>query len=54
LLEEILPKEKAFSDYEVTYDFPKIGKKTMQLNGRELYQQESQKRLILLAMQEIK
>lgn len=54
LLEEILPREKAFIDYEVTYDFPKIGKKTMRLNGRELCQQGSQKRLILLALEEIK
>jgi two-component sensor histidine kinase/PAS domain-containing protein len=35
-LEEVLPKQKAFDDYEVSHDFPSIGRRIMLLNGREL------------------
>ncbi|WP_269430674.1 sensor histidine kinase [Novosphingobium malaysiense] len=35
-LEEILPQENSFDDYEVTHDFPVIGSRTMLLNARRL------------------
>lgn len=35
-LEEILPRQSSFDDFEVTYDFPHIGERTMLLNGRQL------------------
>lgn len=35
-LEEILPSNDAFDDFEVTHEFPAIGQRTMLLNGRRL------------------
>lgn len=35
-LEEILPQQAAFDDFEVSHDFPRIGRRTMLLNGRQL------------------
>jgi two-component sensor histidine kinase len=36
LLEDILPKERSFDDYEVEHDFETIGRRTMLLNARRL------------------
>ena len=36
LLEEILPKEKKFNNYEVEHVFPNIGHKIMLLNARRI------------------
>jgi two-component system CheB/CheR fusion protein len=36
LLEEIIPKNASFKDFEVEHDFPHIGKKTMLLNARRI------------------
>jgi len=36
LLEDVLPNQRAFDDYLISHDFPRIGKRTMLLNGREL------------------
>ncbi len=49
LLENILPKNKFFNGFEVTYKFPEIGIKTMLLNARQI----DRKQLILLAIQDI-
>jgi len=38
LLEEILPKKTYFRNFEVEHIFPKIGKKVMLLNGRQIYE----------------
>lgn len=51
VLEEILPKDNSFKDYEVTSVFPAIGEKTMLLNGRHLAWEE--RPLILLAIEDI-
>ncbi len=52
-LEKILPQKSAFSDLEITFDFPGIGSKIMLFNGRRLIQSEVGEELILLAMQDI-
>ncbi|MDO8624307.1 MAG: ATP-binding protein, partial [bacterium] len=52
-LEKILPQKSAFSDLEVTFDFPDSGSKVMLFNGRRLIQSEKGEELILLAMQDI-
>jgi len=52
LLHEILPLNTAFDDFEVTHDFPKIGRRTMLLNARRLYQSPARPQLILLAMED--
>jgi PAS domain S-box-containing protein len=49
LLEEILPHNNVFTDYEVTHDFADIGRRTMLLNGRRL----DHVQLILLAITDI-
>jgi chemotaxis protein methyltransferase CheR len=53
LLEEIIPTNNSFSDYEVTLTFPGIGRKVMRLNGKRLRRREGQDALILLAIHDI-
>ncbi|MEW5706080.1 MAG: SpoIIE family protein phosphatase [Actinomycetota bacterium] len=52
LLEDIIPKNNQFSDFEVTHDFPIIGHKTMLLNARRIVR-ENRPPLILLAIEDI-
>jgi two-component system CheB/CheR fusion protein len=49
LLEEILPLNTVFNDYEVTQTFVRLGRRTMLLNARRL----DDVQLILLAMEDI-
>lgn len=49
LLEEILPHQRAFNDYEVEHDFTGVGRRTMLLNARRLDDHE----LILLAIEDV-
>src|SRR3954453_7582576 len=53
LLEEVIPKNNSFSDYEVTHTFPDIGRKMMRLNGKRLRRREGQDALILLVIEDI-
>ena len=55
LLEDILPKNTFFKGFEVTHDFPSIGKKTMILNAREIHVEEdaSFPPIILLAIEDV-
>jgi two-component sensor histidine kinase len=53
LLEDIIPKNSAFFDYEVTHNFPEIGRKVMLLNGKKLRRREGQDDLILLAIEDV-
>ena len=53
LLEEILPKETQFNDYEVSHKFQTIGQKTMLLNARQIYQEVIGTPIILLAIEDI-
>jgi two-component system CheB/CheR fusion protein len=52
LLEEILPQDRVFQDFEVDAEFPHLGRRVLILNGRRL-RQEADHDLILLAMQDI-
>jgi len=49
LLEEILPMDNNFDDYEVEHEFESIGKRTMLLNGRRL----DHMNLVLLAIRDV-
>ncbi len=49
LLERILPQKRVLNDYEITLDFPTLGKKTMLLNARQV----DHKQLIFLAIEDI-
>jgi len=57
LLEDILPKNTYFKGFEVTHDFPIIGRKVMILNARRVYPDPksgySFPPIILLAMEDI-
>ena len=53
LLEEILPQNVFFKDFEVEHKFPSIGKKKMMLNARRILQEDPDQRLILLAIRDI-
>jgi len=50
LLEEILPKNTTFDDFEMDHDFPDIGKKIMLLNARRIYREANKTQIILLAI----
>ena len=49
LLEDVLPENHAFDDFEVEHDFPGIGRKTMLLNARRIDHTQT----ILLAIEDI-
>jgi two-component system cell cycle sensor histidine kinase PleC len=53
LLEEILPQDNKFDDYEVEHVFSGIGHKVMQLNARRITQKEIGSQLILLAIEDV-
>jgi PAS domain S-box-containing protein len=53
LLEEILPENTQFQDFEVEYNFQNIGHKTMLLNARRIRQSNVNIELILLAIDDI-
>ncbi|MCX6921661.1 MAG: PAS domain-containing protein, partial [Verrucomicrobia bacterium] len=54
LLEDILPRNSAFEDFEVDYDFPGLGRKVLRLNARPLVQESGSPGMILLAIEEVK
>jgi two-component system CheB/CheR fusion protein len=53
LLNTILPEKTEFQDFEVKHDFPFIGKKTMLLNARQVYSGAREKKMVLLAFEDI-
>jgi diguanylate cyclase (GGDEF)-like protein/PAS domain S-box-containing protein len=53
LLENILPMNNSFEDFEVEHDFKSIGRKTMLLNARKIYREMNHTEMILLAIEDI-
>ena len=53
LLEDILPRNSFFDDFEVTHDFPQIGRRTMMLNARRLELGDGAPQMILLAIEDM-
>ncbi len=53
LLEKILPEKSMLSDFEVTHSFANIGDRTMLLNAREVINNKSPEKLILLSIEDI-
>ena len=53
LLEDILPRNSFFDDFEVTHDFPQIGRRTMLLNARRLELDDGAPQMILLAIEDV-
>lgn len=52
LLEEIIPCNNFFDNFEVEHDFPLIGKKRLLLNARTIIQKEEGVKQILLAIED--
>jgi two-component system, chemotaxis family, CheB/CheR fusion protein len=52
-LEDILPRNSFFHDFEVTQDFPQIGRHTMLLNARRLVLDDGAAPMILLAIEDV-
>ncbi len=53
LLEEILPKNNFFNDFEITHEFETIGRRTMLLNPRRMENEAGQPLQIVLAIEDI-
>ena len=53
LLEEVLPQNHAFEDFEVEHDFLTLGRKVMLLNARRIRKPGNHSELILLAIEDI-
>ena len=53
LLEEIIPQNTHFNNFEVDHEFPGLGRRTMLLNARRIYWQGKGTDLILLAIEDI-
>ena len=53
LLENILPHNTIFSDFEVEHDFKTIGPKIMHLNAQRIFTKETDTQLILLAIEDV-
>jgi PAS domain S-box-containing protein len=53
LLEEILPKNTSFNDFEIDHDFPGIGRRVMLLNARRVYSEGHKTQRILLGIEDI-
>ena len=51
LLEEIIPRQNVFEDYEIEYEFAGWGKRKLLLNARQMLHGEEETKLILLAIQ---
>src|SRR5207244_8289996 len=52
LLEDIVPKNSVFSDFELEHTFPVIGRRVMLLNARKL-QAGNHGELLVLAMEDV-
>jgi transcriptional regulator with GAF, ATPase, and Fis domain len=53
LLEDILPGNSLFHDFEVEHHFETIGRKVMHLNARRIYTKSNQTQLVLLAIEDV-
>jgi chemotaxis protein methyltransferase CheR len=53
LLEDILPHNSSFNDFEVEHDFETIGRKIMHLNARRFYRESKQTQMILLSIEDV-
>jgi len=53
LLEDILPQNTHFYDFEIVHNFPSIGEKIMMLNASRIIQKANHEELILLAISDV-
>ncbi len=53
LLEEVLPRDAAFEDFELTQDLGPAGRRTIRLNARRVVVDDGEPELILLAFEDV-
>jgi two-component system CheB/CheR fusion protein len=53
LLDDIIPRNGFFNDFEITRDFERIGRRTLLLNARSLIQAEGKTKLVLLGIRDM-
>ncbi len=53
LLEDVAPEHAVMEAYEVERDFPVIGRRSMLLNAREVFNQRNARNLILLTFEDV-
>jgi len=53
LLEKILPQKTRLEDFEIIMNFPSLGARTMLLNARQIVNENTAEKLILLAIEDI-
>ena len=53
LLEEILPKNTTYKDFEMAHGFTTIGRRIMLLNAQRIYRETSKTGMIPIAMEDI-
>jgi two-component sensor histidine kinase len=53
LLERIAPENGVMEDYEVEYEFPNVGPRTMCLNARKVFYEEGSHTTILLGIEDV-
>jgi len=53
LLEKIVPEHGVMEDYEVEYEFPNIGPRTMRLNARKVFYEKGSHTTILLGIEDV-
>ncbi len=53
LLEEIVPRNRAFRDFPVEHDFPDLGRKVMLLNARRIERPGDHRPQVLLAIEDV-
>ncbi|MFH1156857.1 MAG: sigma 54-interacting transcriptional regulator [Pseudomonadota bacterium] len=53
LLEDLLPTNTVFNDFEVDHVFKTLGRKIMHLNARRIYREPAQTQMILLAIEDV-
>lgn len=55
LLESILPEQTFFKGFQVAHEFPRIGRRVMILNGRQIYVEDEKTfpSIIVLAMEDV-
>ena len=53
LLEDLLPQNTSFQDFEIEHEFAAIGRKIMRLNARRIVQGDSGPQMMLLAIEDV-
>jgi PAS domain S-box-containing protein len=53
LLEQVTREGKSFQDFEVTHEFPELGRRVMLINARTLWTVETDSHLVLVAIEDI-